>query len=76
MDVAYGGAIYARGPGRAFGLPVAPEQLAELIAAGRAVKAELDGTDAPATRPTTGSPASTGPSCMRLGDGDRCTSAT
>jgi proline racemase len=45
-DVAYGGAIYAAVPAGAFGLTVAPEHLAELIAAGRAVKADLEGTDA------------------------------
>jgi proline racemase len=46
VDVAYGGAIYAAVPARAFGLTVAPEHLGELIAAGRAVKADLDGTAA------------------------------
>jgi proline racemase len=46
VDVAYGGAIYAFGAAERFGLRVAPSDLPELIAAGRAVKAELDGTDA------------------------------
>jgi proline racemase len=46
VDVAYGGAIYAFVAAERFGLRVAPEDLGELIAAGRAVKAELDGTPA------------------------------
>ena len=50
-DVAYGGAIYAAVPADAFGLRVAPEHLTDLIAAGRAVKADLEGTDA-ARHPT------------------------
>jgi proline racemase/trans-L-3-hydroxyproline dehydratase len=45
VDVAYGGAIYASVPARSFGLRVAPEHLAQLIAAGREVKRELQGTD-------------------------------
>jgi proline racemase/trans-L-3-hydroxyproline dehydratase len=45
-DVAYGGAIYASVPARAFGLAVRGEDLAELIAAGRQVKRALEGTDA------------------------------
>jgi proline racemase len=45
VDVAYGGAIYAFAAAERFGLGVAPEHLGELIAAGRAVKAALDGTD-------------------------------
>ena len=45
VDVAYGGAIYAFAPASSRGLRVAPEDLPELIAAGRAVKRELDGTD-------------------------------
>jgi proline racemase len=45
VDVAYGGAIYAFAPASSCGLRVAPEDLPELIAAGRAVKRELDGTD-------------------------------
>jgi proline racemase len=46
VDVSYGGAIYASVPASAFGLRVAPECYAELIAAGRAVKADLAGSDA------------------------------
>jgi proline racemase len=46
VDVAYGGAIYASVPAAAFGLRVVPEDLPALIAAGRAVKADLEGTDA------------------------------
>ena len=42
VDVAYGGAIYAFVPASAMGLRVVPEDLAELIAAGRSVKRELD----------------------------------
>ncbi len=45
-DVAYGGAIYASVPARAFGLSVRGEDLAELIVAGRQVKRALEGTDA------------------------------
>jgi proline racemase len=45
VDVAYGGAIYAFAAAERFGLRVAPEDLAALIAAGRAVKRELDRTD-------------------------------
>jgi proline racemase len=45
VDVAYGGAIYAFVPARRVGLRVRPEQLPELIAAGRAIKRALDGTD-------------------------------
>jgi proline racemase len=41
-DVAFGGAIYASVPAAAFGLRVVPEALPELIAAGRAVKADVD----------------------------------
>jgi proline racemase len=44
VDVAYGGAIYASVPARAFGLTVEPRDLPELIAAGRSVKAALEGT--------------------------------
>jgi proline racemase len=51
VDVAYGGAIYAAVPASAFGLTVAPDHVHALIAAGRAVKAELEGTDA-ARHPT------------------------
>lgn len=43
-DVAWGGAFYAFVPAAAFGLRVTPEDLPALIAAGRAVKAALDGT--------------------------------
>jgi proline racemase len=50
-DVAYGGAIYAAVPADAFGLRVAPEHVTDLIAAGRAVKADLEGTEA-ARHPT------------------------
>jgi proline racemase len=45
VDVAYGGAIYAFVPAQRAGLRVRPEQLPELIAAGRTVKRALDGTD-------------------------------
>ena len=45
VDVAYGGAIYASVPAARFGLRVVPEDLPELIAAGRAVKAALAGSD-------------------------------
>jgi proline racemase len=45
VDVAFGGAIYAFVAAERFGLRVASGDLAELIAAGRAVKAELDGAD-------------------------------
>ena len=44
VDVAYGGAIYAFAPAERLGLRVVPEQLPELIAAGRRVKQALDGT--------------------------------
>jgi proline racemase len=44
VDVAYGGAIYAFAPAERFGLRVVPEGLPALIAAGREVKAALDGT--------------------------------
>jgi proline racemase len=42
-DVAWGGAFYAFVPAEAFGLRVRPEDLPELIVAGRGVKAALDG---------------------------------
>jgi proline racemase len=45
VDVAYGGAIYAFTPAASWGLRVAPDQLPELIAVGRRVKRELDGSD-------------------------------
>jgi proline racemase len=51
VDVAYGGAIYASVPAARFGLTVTPEDLPELIRAGRAVKAALAPTDA-ARHPT------------------------
>ena len=41
----YGGAIYASVAARDLGLAVAPEHYSELIAAGRAVKRALEGTD-------------------------------
>jgi proline racemase len=44
VDVAYGGAIYASVAAERFGLQVVPEQLTELIAAGRAVKRALAGS--------------------------------
>jgi proline racemase len=44
-DVAFGGAIYAFVPAEVLGLRVVPEDLAELIAAGRRVKRALDGTE-------------------------------
>jgi proline racemase len=45
VDVAYGGAIYAFAPAASWGLRVAADQLPELIAVGRRVKRELDGSD-------------------------------
>jgi proline racemase len=45
VDVAYGGAIYACLPAAALGLAVEPHRYGELIAAGRAVKAALAGTE-------------------------------
>jgi proline racemase len=45
VDLAYGGAVYACVPASAFGLAVAPEHYADLIAAGRAVKRALAGSD-------------------------------
>ena len=45
VDVAYGGAIYASVPAARFGLRVVPDELPELIAAGRAVKRALEGSD-------------------------------
>ncbi len=50
-DVSYGGAIYASVRAADLGLEVVPERITELIAAGRAVKRELEGTDA-ARHPT------------------------
>jgi proline racemase len=46
VDVAYGGAIYASIPAGRFGLRVIPEDLPRLIAAGRAVKRDLEDSDA------------------------------
>jgi proline racemase len=45
VDVSYGGAIYASVAAADLGLPVRPEHVSELIAAGRAVKAALEGTN-------------------------------
>ena len=50
-DVSYGGAIYASVRAADLGLEVVPERITELIAAGRAVKRALEGTDA-ARHPT------------------------
>ena len=44
-DVSYGGAIYASVAARDLGLSVASDDYSELIAAGRAVKRALEGTD-------------------------------
>jgi len=46
VDVSYGGAIYASVPAAAFGLTVTGDRIGELIAAGRAVKRALTGSDA------------------------------
>jgi proline racemase len=45
VDVAYGGAMYASVPAARFGLRVVPEDLAQLITAGREVKLALQGAD-------------------------------
>jgi proline racemase len=45
VDVAWGGALYAFAPAAALGLRVVPDELPALIAAGRRVKAALDGTE-------------------------------
>jgi proline racemase len=45
VDVSYGGAIYASVAAADLGLEVVPERLGELIAAGRAVKRALEGTE-------------------------------
>jgi proline racemase len=45
VDVAYGGALYASVPASRFGLRVVPGDLTALIAAGRAVKADLANPD-------------------------------
>ena len=44
-DLAYGGAVYACVPASAFGLAVEPRYYPDLIAAGRAVKQTLAGSD-------------------------------
>jgi proline racemase len=44
-DVSYGGAIYASVAARDLGLSIAPGDYSELIAAGRAVKRALEGTE-------------------------------
>jgi proline racemase len=51
VDVSYGGALYASVASERFGLRVVPDDLPALIAAGRAVKAALEGTAA-ARHPT------------------------
>jgi proline racemase len=45
VDVAYGGAIYAFAPAERWGLRVVPDHLTELIAVGREVKRELEGSE-------------------------------
>jgi proline racemase len=45
VDVAYGGAIYAFASAESLGLRVAPEAVVELIAAGRAIKRALEGSE-------------------------------
>jgi proline racemase len=45
VDVAYGGAFYAFVPAERLGLRVVPDDLAELIAAGRRVKRALEGSE-------------------------------
>jgi proline racemase len=45
VDVAYGGAIYAFAPAQRWGLRVAPEHLPELIAVGRKIKQDLEGSE-------------------------------
>jgi proline racemase len=45
VDVAYGGAIYASAPAERFGLGVVPDDLPRLIAAGREVKQDLEGSE-------------------------------
>jgi proline racemase len=45
VDVAYGGALYASVPASRFGLRVVPEDLLQLIEAGRRVKTDLAGQD-------------------------------
>jgi proline racemase len=51
VDVAFGGALYAFVPAERLGLRVVPEDLSELIAAGRRVKRALQGHEA-ARHPT------------------------
>ena len=74
VDVSYGGAIYASVPASRFGLRVAPDDLPALIAAGRAVKQALEGTESHATPTTSACRASTGRSSTRTSA--PCTSAT
>jgi proline racemase len=45
VDVAWGGAIYAFAPAASWGLKVEPQQLPELIAVGRRVKRDLEGSE-------------------------------
>jgi proline racemase len=45
VDVAYGGAIYAFASAESLGLRVVPEAVVELIAAGRAIKRALEGSE-------------------------------
>ena len=45
VDIAYGGAIYAFAPAERFGLRVRPEDLPHLIATGRRIKQELEGSE-------------------------------
>jgi proline racemase len=45
VDVAYGGAIYAFAPAQRWGLRVVPACLPDLIAVGRKVKQDLEGSD-------------------------------
>lgn len=45
VDVSYGGAIYAQVEAKAFGLSVSAEHVSDLIAVGREVKAQIEGTE-------------------------------
>jgi proline racemase len=45
VDVAYGGAIYAFAPAERWGLRVVPDDLPDLIAVGRRVKHDLEGSE-------------------------------
>ena len=45
VDVAYGGAIYAFAPAERWGLRVVPDDLPDLIALGRKVKQDLEGSE-------------------------------